>query len=120
MCIDAKTERRLALVGAQMDQSQCSAYRMSRGPGGAWLFHSVCRIDTGSEVTTDGTATGDFSSAYFVRATGSTTGAARPEMNATHSITIDAKWLGACPAGQAGGDVTSGGRTLNVFAPTSR
>jgi len=36
-------------------------------------------------------------------------------MNGSHSITIEATWRGPCPAGMTGGDVTTGGKTANVF-----
>ncbi len=39
---------------------------------------------------------------------------------AEQHLTIDAKWLGACRAGESGGDVTAGGKTTNVFATPTR
>jgi hypothetical protein len=36
-------------------------------------------------------------------------------MNGAHTIVIQARWLGACPAGQRGGDITSNGATTNIF-----
>src|SRR5665213_4282890 len=76
MCIDAKAEERLTLVGAQMDRRQCSSYQMTGRGDGSWSFLSVCEIDPGATVTTKGSATGDFRTTYSVEATGSTTGAA--------------------------------------------
>ncbi|HZK98397.1 MAG TPA: DUF3617 family protein [Caulobacteraceae bacterium] len=120
MCIDAKAEERLTLVGAQMDRRQCSSYQMTGRGDGSWSFLSVCEIDPGATVTTKGSATGDFRTTYSVEATGSTTGAAQSSMNGVHHIAIDARWAGPCPKGQTGGDVTTGGKTSNVFSPAVR
>jgi hypothetical protein len=119
MCIDAKTEPRLTLVGAQMDRAQCSEYHMARQPGGKWSFHSVCSLSASISVVTAGTAWGDFLTHYAIDATGTTAGSVKPERNGTHRIVIDATWLGPCPPGMAGGDVASGGKTSNVFAKAS-
>ncbi|MDR3526126.1 MAG: hypothetical protein P4L57_02530 [Rhizomicrobium sp.] len=120
MCIDAKTEPRLTLVGAQMDRGHCSEYHMVQQADGRWSFHSVCSLGATASVVTAGTAWGDFRGHYAVDATGTTAGSAKPEQNGTHRIVIDATWLGPCPLGMAGGDVKSGGKTSNVFAKTSK
>ncbi len=117
MCIDAGAEKRLTLVGAQMDRRECSAYQVRKQPDGSWTINSVCKLDAHTTVSTDGVASGDFSSTYSIDATGVTSGSPKPARNGSHHVTVAAKWLGSCPAGQHGGDVTSNGKTTNVFAP---
>ena len=75
MCIDAKTEPRLTLVGAQMDRAQCSAYRIEKTKDGGWSFYSICSLGARGRVTTSGAVTGDFTSHYEVDASGVTSGA---------------------------------------------
>jgi hypothetical protein len=41
-------------------------------------------------------------------------------MNGSHRVTIDARRVGDCPGGQVGGDVTTAGKTSNVFTPAGR
>lgn len=120
MCIDAAAEPRLTLVGAQMDRAQCGAYRFGRGARGDWSFYSVCRLDRGTRVTTSGTASGDFQSSYQIDVIGQTIGAVDAKLNAIHRLKIDARWLGSCPAGMAGGDYTSGGSIINAFRKSTR
>ncbi len=116
MCVDAKTEPRLTLVGAQMDRAQCTAYRIEKKVGGGWSFYSVCSLGARGHVTTSGSVTGDFKTGYEVDASGVTSDAPDPKMNSTHRLTIKAKWLGPCLPGETGGDVTTSGKTTNVFS----
>ena len=117
MCIDAKTEARLTLVGAQMDRARCSSYRLAKRADGSWSFYSVCRLDEdAATATTTGSAKGDFQTTYSVDATGVTSGTSTPGMNGSHRITIEAKWLGPCPTDMTAGDVRSGGKITNVFS----
>lgn len=115
MCIDASAEKRLTLVGAQMNRNKCATYHVSKQRDGAWAIHSVCQWDANTTVETDGVASGDFSASYSINATGVTTGSSNPARNGTHRVTISAKWLGSCPVGQHGGDQTSNGKTTNAL-----
>ncbi|HEY5047097.1 MAG TPA: DUF3617 family protein [Rhizomicrobium sp.] len=120
MCIDGATEPRLALAGAQMDRAECQTYRLDKRENGDWSFDSICKLNGAVKVTTSGIARGDFQTSYRVEVVGRTSGATDPKQNATHKLSIDAKWLGACPSGMVGGDYTSGGRITNVFRSDSR
>jgi hypothetical protein len=115
MCIDAGAEKRLTLVGAQMDRKECSTYRVSKQRDGTWTLHSVCKLDSSTTAKTDGVASGDFLSSYSVDVTGVTSGSPNSARNGTHHVMILAKRLGSCPVGQHGGDVTSNGKTTNAL-----
>lgn len=112
LCIDAATNAKISAFG-----SQAPASRQSTSPiPGGWRFQSVCDMGPGGKMTSSGTATGDFNSAYTVKATTVTTGAAHPGGNGTHNMTMTAKWEGACPAGMKGGDMTMpGGMKVNIL-----
>jgi hypothetical protein len=65
-------------------------------------------------MTTHADTTGDFNSAYTVKTTshaqGGPAGAARDT-----SMTLEAKWLGACKADQKAGDIVMpGGLKMNI------
>jgi hypothetical protein len=112
MCVDAASERRMTLVGAQMQRNLCSAYKVKRRGDGAWTLSSVCALPDGRTATTQGVARGDFRTAYSVEATGVFEGGGKRE---THTVAITATYLGACPPGQIGGDVTTGRRKVSAL-----
>ena len=111
MCIDAAADKNLTLVGSQMDRRLCSAYAVEKGADGGWTIQSVCTLDPKTTVTTKGSARGDFDTAYSVVATGVASG----PTGGVHKVAITARWIGPCPPGQVGGDVTTGGKTRNVL-----
>lgn len=113
MCVDAASERRLTLVGAQMQRNLCAAYRVKRRRDGAWALSSTCTLGDGRTATTSAVARGDFKTAYSVEASGVFEGGAKRE---THTIAITASYLGPCPPGQVGGDVTTNGKTVNALS----
>jgi len=116
MCLDAKSDRRTTLVGAQMRRSRCSEYSVARQADGSWSVRTVCVLNGGEKSVTTGRVTGDLASAYDVVAESETTGAKWSSENGRHAIRISARWTGPCLAGQRGGDVTVNGRTSNVFS----
>jgi hypothetical protein len=70
-------------------------------------------------VTSDGSATGDFSSHYKVEATAVTSGAPTPQANGAHKMSIEATWQGPCPADMKPGDMEMpGGTKINMQNPT--
>ena len=82
---------------------------------------------TGDTITVDSTCkigpyatsshaviTGDFNSAYTVKVVSKQEGPAIPGMPPERTMTIDAKWAGACKADQKPGDMIMAGRKLNV------
>lgn len=115
LCIDAASDSKLAWWGQQGFKQACSKNEVVRQPDGSWKFSSVCS-GAGVKTTNDGSAVGDFSSKYQLRADSTTSGAPVPEMNGSRSITIDAVWAGECPAGMKPGDMeTANGQRINML-----
>jgi hypothetical protein len=120
-CID-ETEATQASVFKPSGQTNaaatdCTRPAPTRGPDGAFSFSTTCSLQGGGQRVTKGVASGDWSTGYHVDLQSDTTGAALANMNGHHTMTMDGKWLGPCPAGMAGGDVVwangakfSGGR----------
>ncbi len=77
-----------------------------------YVTDSVCTTGT-TTVTTHSETTGDFNSAYTVKATSHSEGGSSGARDT--STTIEAKWLGACPADQRAGDIVMpGGYRMNI------
>jgi len=112
MCLDAASDQKMTLVGAQMQRSRCAAYGAKRQVDGSWRLDSVCELPDGRTATTTGAARGDFRTAYSVQAVGTFEGEGKRE---THTVEIKATYEGPCPKGQSGGDVTTGGKTANAL-----
>jgi hypothetical protein len=104
ICLDAATEAKLGIEGTPKGPNPCAQSAVTRTPGG-WEFSSTCDMAEMGRMTTHGVASGDFGSSYRVDVDSTTTGAQAPEMNGEHKFSIEAKWLGPCPAGMAGGDM---------------
>ena len=115
ICLDASTEQKMKLWGAQAGKSDCSQQSMTPHLGGGWDFHSVCNMGQSGTVTSDGTARGDFNSHYTVEVNASATGSAMPQANGPRKITIDATWDGPCPPDMKPGDMEMpGGFRMNL------
>ena len=99
-CIDEKTDDFSQQLGEQ-HKNKCSESDI-RNTGDKILVHSVCKMGT-SIATTDATITGRFDSDYR--------GDIRIKYNpplqgmSEAAMTIAAKWLGPCEAGQKPGDM---------------
>lgn len=108
-CIDDATQSDTAALGQSLDRRDCTRSDWNRIPGGV-AFSFDCTTD-GRHMTSKGTVTGDFNSAYRMEAevTGSHDG-----QSFTRKQVIDAKYQGACPSGMNPGDrqVTVNGRTM--------
>ena len=115
LCLDEASDPKLAWWGQQGFKQACSKNDISRQPDGSWKFSSICE-GAGVKTTNDGAAVGDFSSRYQLRAESTTTGAPVPQMNGSRTVTIDAEWLGECPAGMAPGDMDlPNGQRMNML-----
>lgn len=114
LCLDAATDAKLAWWGQQGFKQSCSKSEVKREPDGSWRFSSVCE-GGGVKTTNDGTAVGDFNSRYQLKAESSTSGAPVPEMNGSRTVTIDAEWVGECPANMRAGDIElPNGQRVNI------
>ena len=73
---------------------------------------SVCTVGSVS-VTSHSETSGDFNSAYTVKVTSHSQGGPSGPRDTT--MTLEAKWVGACKADQKPGDILMpGGRKMNV------
>jgi hypothetical protein len=116
LCLDAATEAKISMWGAQATKEMCKTNQMSRQLDGSWKFVSECDMGGGGRITTTGVATGDFGSSYQMTADSVTTGASSPQMNGAHKMVIQATWEGPCPAGFKPGDMElPGGMKINML-----
>ena len=99
-CIDQTTDD-LMQQRAKKDKPDCSVMDI-KPQGNKVTIHSVCKMD-GTTATTDATFVGAFDSSYK----GDMNTRFSPPMHgmSESKMTIEAKWLGACKAGQKPGDV---------------
>lgn len=108
-CIDEKTQSDGAVLGQGLDRRNCAKSEWSRVATGV-AFSFDCDND-GTRVTSKGTVTGDFNSAYRMEADASVT---KDGVTKSAKQVIDARYVGACPAGMKPGDkqITINGRTM--------
>ena len=112
MCTDATTETgNRSLINTMSPTSNCAAGPMSVA-GGRWSYSSNCKVGTMTMMTT-GVASGDFTSGYHIDSTTTTTPAPIPSMAQTH-MTIDARWVGPCPASLAPGEAMMNGKKITI------
>lgn len=113
-CIDAATDK---LMSDNFDSGQDICARNEiRKSGSAIVAESSCK--TGDVATTTrATYDGNFDSAYTVKVSMiQEGGAAGPPRGGTTNMTIEAKWMGPCKAGQKPGDIEMpGGTKMNVL-----
>jgi hypothetical protein len=114
-CVDAASEAEGSAFAQDAMKGQCSQNEVTPIPGG-WKFQSVCKMGQEGTVTTTGTATGDMSSHYVVKASSVTAGSSMPQANGTHEFEMQADYQGACPADMKGGDVEVAGMKFNPAA----
>jgi len=116
-CVDAATDKLMNANFGGSAQEACSKQDM-KSSGGTIVIDSVCNFGDAT-TTSHAVVTGSFDSAYTVNVT-STREGGRPVPGvapgtATH-MTIEAKYLGACAAGQKPGDVMmANGMKMNVL-----
>lgn len=113
-CIDAATDKAMneKFSGGQ---GMCSKQDI-RKSGNTIVAESSCK--TGDmAMTMRAVFYGDFDSAYTVKvSTTNEGGATRPPVGGTTNMTIEARWLGPCKAGQKPGDIEmSNGMKMNIL-----
>lgn len=110
-CIDDATQSDTAVLGQGLDRRKCAKSDWSRTPTGI-AFSFDCD-NNGTRVTSKGTITGDFNTAYRMEADASLT---KGGITKSTKQVIDARYLGACPAGMKPGDkqITINGRTMSL------
>jgi len=116
-CTDAASDRLMNMNFAGSNEQACSKKDIVRN-GAGYVIDSVCAFG-GMTTTSHAVVTGSFESAYAVEVASTRDGGPQmpglPPHGETH-MTITAKWLGPCAAGERPGDVTmSNGMKMNVI-----
>ncbi|QOZ23524.1 DUF3617 family protein [Bradyrhizobium sp. CCBAU 51753] len=110
-CTDETTDKEMSTAASPMAKEICSKQDVQKTATG-YVTDSVCSV---AGVTVQGHAeiTGDFNSAYTVKSTSHAEGGKAGAHDTT--MTIEAKWLGACKADQKPGDmIMPGGMKMNI------
>ena len=119
ICIDPTVEAKISVWGAQAGKKLCDTSQITPIPGGGWQFSSSCDMGTGGKIVSAGKITGDFTTNYMVATESTTQGAATPQMNGVHKMTLVGLWEGPCPADMKPGDMTlPGGMKMNLLDMT--
>jgi hypothetical protein len=113
LCVDQAVDETLGVSGQRPGTGPSRENRKTPRAGGGYEIESVCDLGDAGTVTTRGTASGDFDSDYKMQMESTTKGARSPQMNGTRRMTLEARWMGPCPAGMAPGDMTVAGMKTN-------
>jgi hypothetical protein len=111
-CTDATTDKAMSAMAAPMSKEACSKNEIQQTATG-YVSDTVCSV-AGMSMTSHSEISGNFNSAYTVKTTSHSergpSGVARDT-----TMTIEAKWLGACKPDQKPGDIVMpGGIKMNV------
>lgn len=111
-CTDETTDKAMSSSVSPMSKDICSKNDIRKTATG-YITDSVCTV-SGMSVTSHSETTGDFNSAYTVKVTSHSQGGPANVPRDT-TMTLEAKWLGACKADQKPGDIVMpGGMKMNV------
>jgi hypothetical protein len=111
-CTDETTDKQMSTAFSPMSKEICSKNDIQQTAAG-YTTDSVCSV-AGVSMTSHSDITGDFNSAYTVKTTSHNEGAPAG-VPRDSTMTIEAKWLGACKADQKPGDIVMpGGFKLNI------
>jgi hypothetical protein len=111
-CTDETTDKDMVTAVSPLSKESCSRRDIQKTATG-YVTDSACSV-AGVSVTSHADIVGDLNSAYTVTSTSHSDHgpAGLPHDN---SMTIEAKWLGACKADQKPGDVVMpGGFKINI------
>jgi hypothetical protein len=111
-CTDEATDRDMNTGLAPAVKDVCSRNELQKTATG-YVADSTCKV-AGASITSHSEIVGDFNSAYTVKTSSHTEGgpSAVPRDS---TVTIEAKWMGACKADQKPGDIVMpGGFKLNI------
>jgi hypothetical protein len=114
ICFSDELNQKMTLWGQQGSKTDCSQQSMTPTLGG-WKFASTCNMGSSGTIVSSGEAKGDFGSHYVVNMQSSTTGAAAPQMNGQHAMTLEATYKGPCPPDFKPGDMEVNGMKINML-----
>jgi hypothetical protein len=111
-CTDATTDKQMSTTFSPMAKELCSKNDIQKTATG-YVTDSVCSVG-GMAMTSHSETTGDLNSAYTVKSTSHSEGGPTGVPRDT-TMTIEAKWLGACKPDQKPGDIVMpGGIKMNI------
>ena len=111
-CTDETTDKAMSTAFQPMSKEICSKHEVQQTATG-YVTDSVCNL-AGVAMTSHSEITGDFNSTYTVK-TNSHSEHGPPGLPSDSTMTIEAKWLGACKPDQKPGDIVMpGGFKLNI------
>ena len=111
-CTDETTDKAMSTAVSPMSKEACSKQEIKQTATG-YVSDSVCNV-AGMSMTSHSDITGDFNSAYSIKTSSHTEGGPSGMPRDT-TMTIEAKWLGACKPDQKPGDIVMpGGFKINV------
>jgi hypothetical protein len=109
-CTDATTDKAMTAAASPMSKEVCSRNDTQKTATG-YVSDSDCSV-AGMSMKSHSEITGDFNSAYTVKTTSHSERGPTPHDS---TMTIEAKWLGACKPDQKAGDIVMpGGFKMNV------
>jgi hypothetical protein len=113
-CTDETVDREMSNNVSPMAKQICSRQDIKKTAAG-YVSDSVCEVG-GVTTTSHAEITGDFNSAYTVKTSSHAQGGIAGAAGRDSTVTLEAKWLGACKADQKPGDIVmpGGGFKVNV------
>lgn len=116
-CTDETTDKDMSMIFGGVKQ-RCAKHDVQNS-GGRFTIDSTCTV-AGATATSHAEIVGDFNSAYSVNVTTTIEGKSAEDKSAqgkgrSNHMTVEAKWLGPCKAGQSPGDIIMpGGFKMNI------
>ena len=113
-CTDAETDKLMNAFGGALSADMCSKQEVKK-VGATLVISATCQVGP-MKSTSQSVVTGDFTSNYTVKVTSKIEGLPAGAQDAAGgTTTIQARWVGACKAGQRPGDITmANGQTMNI------
>jgi hypothetical protein len=111
-CIDAATDKLMNIAGGSIGQDKCWKQDV-KNVADTVVVDSVCTMVPFS-MSMHAVISGDLNSAYTVKVTMKQEGEPVRGIPANETMTMDAKWVGACRPDQKPGDMIMAGQKTNV------
>ena len=113
-CTDPTTDKMMTSSSGGMTNENCSKHDVVNS-GNTYTMDSVCTAASGRTLISHAVVTGSFDSGYTMNITTKGEAPPQPGEMAELSMTLEAKYLGACKPDQKPGDIIMpGGLKLNV------
>ena len=112
-CTDETTDKDMSTSFSPMAKDVCSKQDLQKTSTG-YVSDSECNV-AGMTTTSHAEIVGDFNSAYTVKTSSHAQGGAVGAAGRDSTMTLEAKWVGACKPDQKPGDIVMpGGFKMNV------